>query len=54
MPLLPAASGQDGFGLLEAIVAIAILAGTLVAIFALGLHHRANHRGEQMLRSKSH
>lgn len=31
----PSKSGQEGFGLLEGLVAIAILAGTTVAIFAL-------------------
>jgi general secretion pathway protein I len=48
IPLLPAASGQDGFGLLEAIVAIAILAGTLVAIFTLvgGVLSSANRIGQ--------
>ena len=48
MPLLPAASGQEGFGLLEGIVAIAILAGTLVAIFTLvgGILSSANRIGQ--------
>jgi type II secretory pathway pseudopilin PulG len=32
---LPAWSGEEGFSLLEGLVAIALLAGTMVAIFAL-------------------